>query len=108
MAKTVGQNLKDLRESRHPKVTQEALAKRLKLKRPAQVSLLESSRALPKPETIAKLAEAMSAELGRTVEPKELLHDVETPYDLLRAGKPIVTKRKTARSRAPTDLRAAK
>lgn len=81
---TVGQNLRRIRESKG--VTQETLAARLGLKRSAQISIVESSPALPKPTTIVSYAEALK------VKPSELMQDVETDYDRLRKGLPVESK----------------
>lgn len=82
---TFGENLKRIRESRE--VTQEVLAARLGLKRSAQISLMESSRALPKAATIVRVAEALG------VPAKLFLDDVTTDYDRIRAGQPISAAR---------------
>ena len=74
--------------------------RRLRLKRTTPISLWESRMTLPKPETIVRIAVALECE------PRELLEDVETPYDLLRAGKQLsapsasVERRFTRRRRA--------
>lgn len=74
-----GDNLKRLRERQG--MTQEALAHKLKLKRPTPISLMEGPRkaSVPKPSTIKRLAAALD------VQPSELLHEVETDYDKLRS-----------------------
>src|SRR5262245_51821287 len=82
---TFGQNLKRLREEKG--LTQEVLAERLGLKRSAQISLVESSPALPRPETIVIYAAALK------IDPKALLQDVETDYDRIRKGLPIRSRR---------------
>lgn len=84
--RTVGQNVKRLRVDRG--LTQEALARRLGLKRPAQMSLVESSQALPKPTTILRYARALGCD------PSLLMDDVETPYDRIREGRSPVTPKK--------------
>lgn len=93
---TFGQNVKRIREAQ--RVTQEVLAARLGLKRSAQISLMESSEALPKPDTIVRFAEALH------VKPSLLLEDVETEYDRLRENKPLhrrIVVRKMAVGESP-------
>ena len=91
---TFGQNLKRVREAKG--VTQEVLARRLGLKRPAQISLVENSPALPRPETIVSYAAALKAD------PADLIEDVETGYDRIRRGLPL-----EERLRRPHDRRMA-
>lgn len=78
-----GENLKRLRERQG--LTQEALALKLKLKRPTPISLMEGPRktAVPKVSTIKKLAGALD------VQPWELLEGVETEIDRLRLTSPV-------------------
>jgi transcriptional regulator with XRE-family HTH domain len=90
VGRTFGQNVKEMRDKRD--LTQEVLASRLKLKRPAQISLVESGSTVPKPATVVKYARALECRTS------ELLHEVETDYDRLRADLPI----RIAKSRAPT------
>lgn len=71
-----GENLKRIRESM--KVSQEELARRLGLKRQAQISLWETRQTVPTPTTIQRIATALVCETW------ELLDDVETDYDRLR------------------------
>lgn len=73
-----GDNLKRLRERQG--LTQEALANKLKLKRPTPISIREGARKkfIPKSSTIKKLADALG------VQPKDLLEGVETAVDRLR------------------------
>lgn len=75
---TFGENLKRLREARG--WSQETLAKKMGYEsgRNTQISLDETSGKLPTPEKITRYAEALGCSTG------ELLHDVLTPYDLLR------------------------
>jgi len=73
---TVGENFKRIR--RQKRITQEAIYKALRFKRPSNVSLLETSKRLPKPATIKKMASVLGCE------PWELLENVETPHDVLR------------------------
>lgn len=81
---TFGGNVKRLRESRVPRITQEELASALELERNAQISTWETSEILPRPDTIVSVAEAFSKLLGREVQPRELLAGVITEYDKLR------------------------
>lgn len=81
---TVGANARRIREAQG--LTQEVIAARLKLKKPAQMSIMESARRLPKPLTIVKWAEALDTE------PSALLKDVETDYDRIRKNLPIAQK----------------
>jgi transcriptional regulator with XRE-family HTH domain len=81
---TFGDNVKRLRNSRKPIITQEDLARALDLKRNAQISTWETSGILPEPETIRNVAAAFTNLLGREVQPRELLMGVVTEYDALR------------------------
>lgn len=91
VSRTVGQNVRRIRETKG--LTQEVLAQRLGLKRPAQMSIVESSQQLPKPATILRYAKALGCD------PRLLMDDVETPYDRIRAGLAIVKGKK---ARAPS------
>lgn len=71
-----GENFRQLRGAE----SQETIAKRLRLKRQANVSAIEVSDKVPSPKTILKHAKA----LGR--KPSELLKGVETDYDRIRSG----------------------
>lgn len=73
---TVGENFRRFRKAKG--ITQEQVYRALGFKRQANVSLLERSKALPKPATIRKMAAAIG------VSALELLEGVKTPYDLLR------------------------
>jgi transcriptional regulator with XRE-family HTH domain len=90
VARTFGSNLRRIREQR--RITQEELMRRLGLKRPAPISLWESRDAIPRPDTIVRLAAALGCSA------RELLEDVETPYDRLRAGKNLLQ-----RARGPSE-----
>jgi transcriptional regulator with XRE-family HTH domain len=81
---TFGDNVKRLRNSRKPIITQEDLARALDLKRNAQISTWETGGILPEPETIRNVAAAFTTLLGRDVHPRELLMGVVTEYDTLR------------------------
>jgi transcriptional regulator with XRE-family HTH domain len=76
VATTVGQNFRRIRKRKQ--ITQEAIYRALNFKRVSNVSLLETSRRLPTPRTIKKMASALGCE------PWELLENVETPHDALR------------------------
>lgn len=76
--RTFAQNLIRIRNSQIPVVTQEILRVRLGHTSNSTVSKWEREDALPEPETIEKIAEALG------VEPWELLEGVELPYDRLR------------------------
>lgn len=76
---TVGENIRRVRKSRDPEMTQQALAEKLKLKSVGNISTLEKSDALPDPPTIQRYANALGCEPG------ELLKGVITPWDRLRA-----------------------
>lgn len=67
----------------------------LGLKRPAPISLWEKKGKLPKPETIARIAQALGCLTS------DLLAGVETPYDLLRRNE----FRTGAKARAPSEPR---
>lgn len=73
-----GDNLKRLRD--RAGLTQEAVAEKMKLKRPTPISLWEGPRkgTVPKVSTIKRLAKAVACE------PWELLDGVDTEYDKLR------------------------
>ena len=73
---TFGENLRRIREAAN--VTQEELARRLKLKRTTPISLWENLGTLPRPKTIVRVAGALECS------PADLLEGVVTPYDLLR------------------------
>jgi transcriptional regulator with XRE-family HTH domain len=73
---TVGMNFKRIRTAK--KITQEEIYKKLGFRRPANVSLLETSQRLPRPSTIQKMAAVLGCETW------ELLEGVETPWDALR------------------------
>jgi transcriptional regulator with XRE-family HTH domain len=73
---TVGGNFKRIRKAK--KIKQEQIYKKLGYQRPSNVSLLETSRRLPKPSTIKKMAAVLECETW------ELLDGVETPWDALR------------------------
>lgn len=81
MPRTFGENLKRLREKKG--VTQEKLAAAIGYKRSANISLLETRRALPRPETIVKVARALG------IPTSAFLEDVDVPYDALRADRPV-------------------
>lgn len=81
---TFGDNVKRLRNSRKPLITQEDLARALDLKRNAQISTWETGGILPEPDTIRNVAAAFTTLLGRDVHPRELLMGVVTEYDVLR------------------------
>lgn len=72
------------------RLTQEEVARRLGHKRPAPVSLIERPNdKVPKAKTIVRYAKALECQ------PRELLEDVETEYDRLRAGiYPVVAVKK--------------
>lgn len=80
--RTFGQNLKRIREREG--ITQEELMRRLHLKRPTPISLWETGSILPRAQTIVRIADALKAQ------PREFLEDVETEYDRLRAGLPLL------------------
>jgi len=73
---TVGENFKRIRTLK--KIKQEQIYKQLGFQRPSNVSLLETSSRLPKPQTIQKMAAVLECETW------ELLEDVETPWDAIR------------------------
>jgi transcriptional regulator with XRE-family HTH domain len=73
---TVGENFRRIRTDK--KITQEQIYKRLGFRRPSNVSLLETSKRLPTPATIRKMAKAVHCETW------ELLENVQTPHDELR------------------------
>lgn len=81
MSRTFGDNLRC--ERLRLGLSQEALQRRLKLKRQNGISRWELSGILPEPATVVRIAKALG------VSPAVLLDDVETPYDRLRAGKPL-------------------
>lgn len=89
---TFGQNLKRWREARG--ITQEELARRLRLKRPAQISIVENSPNTPRARTVLNYAAALR------IEGAALLEDVETDYDRIRRGKPLETQHKPERRMA--------
>jgi transcriptional regulator with XRE-family HTH domain len=95
MSRTFGANLRRLRLLKG--LTQEELMRRLGLKRHTPLSLWETGAAVPHPLTIVRIAAALRCK------PAELLDGVETPYDRLRAGKPLLD----ARARAPAERRPA-
>jgi transcriptional regulator with XRE-family HTH domain len=68
------------------KASRRAGYRALGFERQANVSLLERSKALPKPETVRKMASAIG------VEPSALLDGVVTPYDRLRDGRAPETR----------------
>ncbi len=70
---------------------------RLGLKRHTPLSLWETGSTVPHPRTIVRIASALRCTAA------DLLEDVETPYDRLRAGKPLVN----VRVRAPAERRTA-
>ena len=82
---TVGENFKRIRAANG--VTQEQIYKALGYKRPANVSLLETSKRLPKPATIKRMAAVLGCD------PWELLDGVSTPYDELRRKPTAARKR---------------
>ena len=92
--RTFGENLRRFRLRRG--YTQAELAHLIGLRRPAPVSLWETGTGLPRPETIIRMAAALECT------PAELLLDVETPYDRLRAGKGTVHDN----ARAPSERSA--
>jgi transcriptional regulator with XRE-family HTH domain len=94
MPRTFGENLRRIRKSR--RLTQEELAERLGLKGTTPVSLWESRAAIPRPETVVRIAQALACQ------PSELLQGVETPYDRLRAGKSLDGSRRRSRLEPPT------
>lgn len=73
---TYGQNFKRLRG----RVSQEEIARRLKLKRQANVSAIELSDKIPTVKMILRHAAA----LGHP--PSELLQDVRTEHERVKAG----------------------
>lgn len=75
---TVGDNFKRIREAK--KLKQEQLYRSLGYKRPSNVSLLERSRRLPKAPRVILMARVLDCRAS------ELLTDVETEYDRIRAG----------------------
>lgn len=95
---TVGENFKRIRTQKQ--ITQEHIYKKLGYQRPSNVSLLETSRRLPKPTTILKMAAVLDCETW------ELLEDVETPWDALREQDAIqrtgVSESGTPRARLPS------
>jgi transcriptional regulator with XRE-family HTH domain len=88
-----GENVKRIRKARG--LTHEALARRLGLKRQANLSRLENGNAVPSPKRICAFAKAL------TCRTSELLDGVETDYDRLRRDEPL-ERRVVARSRART------
>jgi transcriptional regulator with XRE-family HTH domain len=71
-----GENFRRLRGE----ISQEEIARRLKLKRQANVSAIELSQRIPTPRMILKHAAALRQP------PSELLKDVITEYDRIRSG----------------------
>ena len=75
--RTFGENLRRIR--RRLRLSQSALVRRLGSVSHTTISYWETHSAVPRPETIIRIAEALGCE------PKALLDNVETPYDLLRS-----------------------
>lgn len=76
---TFGQKLSAARH--RAGLTQDALATRLGHARASQISMWENnSRMLPEPSTVVRLAKALGCSS------RDLLVDVETPYDRLRGA----------------------
>lgn len=86
---TVGENFKRIRKQK--KIKQEQIYKALRFKRVSNVSLLETSKRLPKPSTIERMAAVLDCE------PWELLENVETPHDALRRRPDQRVKKRSAR-----------
>jgi len=80
VATTFGQNLARLRK--RVGISQEELARRIGVKRSAQISHWETGRRKPEPRTLTRLAAALDCE------PWEFLKGVKTDYDALRATSP--------------------
>jgi transcriptional regulator with XRE-family HTH domain len=82
MLMSYGERFRFVREQRH--LTQEQVAKALKYKRAAPVSLIERKNTrVPRPRTIQKHARALGCEVW------ELLAGVPTDYDRLRTPQPL-------------------
>lgn len=73
---TYGQNFKRLRG----KTPQEVIARKLRLKRQANISAIERSTRVPSPELIFKHADALGCA------PSDLLRDVDLDYELIKSG----------------------
>jgi len=84
VATAFGLRLKEVRDRFN--LTQEDLAKRMKLKRQANISAWERRITPPEPETVLRLARSIGCE------PAALLADVDTNYDRIRKGLPIETR----------------
>lgn len=83
-------NLRRAREARE--LTQEQLAALLKFKRTTPLSLWERNPDhIPQPDTIKRLAKALR------MSPAELMHDVITPYDVLRGETRVASRRDVQR-----------
>lgn len=91
MTRRFGENLKRIRTAAG--VSQEELARRLGLKRQAQISLWENKDILPTPGTIMRVARALKAPA------KDFLEEVDTDYDRIRRGEPIRIHRDASASR---------
>jgi transcriptional regulator with XRE-family HTH domain len=73
---TVGENFKRIRKAK--KIKHEDIREALGYVRTSNVSLLENSKRLPKPDTIKKMAAAIRCETW------ELLENVKIPHEELR------------------------
>ena len=76
MSNRFGQNLRKVREKAG--LTQEALASKLGMAKPAPISIWERGSQVPTPRTILRLAAALGCE------PADLMAGVVTPTDALR------------------------
>jgi hypothetical protein len=90
MPRTVGQNAREIvrrLKAADPSFRQQDVAGRGGWKKPADLSVLLGSKALPKPVIIERLARALGCRTS------QLMEGVETPYDRLRRDLPLARGR---------------